>query len=72
MIANFPPENVIQIKDKKKMEPFIEYALIAADEALRDSGWEAKNDEDSFRTGVMIGSGIGGLDGIRKKCYKFG
>ena len=62
------PENVIQIKDKKKMEPFIEYALIAADEALRDSGWEAKNDEDSFRTGVMIGSGIGGLDGIRKSA----
>lgn len=62
------PEKIIQFKDKKKMEPFIEYALIAAHEALRDSGWSVKNDDESFKTGVMIGSGIGGLDGIRKSA----
>ena len=39
--------------------------LIAAKEAIKDSGWEVKNDKDSERTGVMVGSGIGGLDGIR-------
>ncbi len=62
------PENVIEQKDKKKIEPFIEYALIAAKEAILDSGWKVKNESDSKRTGVMIGSGIGGLDGIRKSA----
>ena len=59
-------ENIIEVKDRKKIEPFIEYALIAANEALKDSGWKSESDEDSYKTGVMIGSGIGGLDGIRK------
>ncbi len=62
------PENVIEQKDKKKIEPFIEYALIASKEAISDSGWEPKKDNDSNRTGVMVGSGIGGLDGIRKSA----
>ncbi len=60
------PENVIKPKDKKKIEPFIEYALIASQEAILDSGWEVKNESQSVSTGVMIGSGIGGIDGIRK------
>ncbi len=59
------PENVIEPKEKKKIEPFIEYALIAAKEAIKDSGWEVKNEKDSEKTGVMVGSGIGGLDGIK-------
>ena len=63
------PENVIEIK-KKKMEPFIQFALIAAKEAILDSGWHALNEIDSERTGVMIGSGIGGLNGIN--CGKLG
>ena len=62
------PENVIEQKDKKKIEPFIEYALIASKEAIADSGWKAKTDDDSIKTGVMVGSGIGGLDGIRKSA----
>ncbi len=62
------PENVIEKKDKKKIEPFIEYALIASKEAILDSGWKPNNDYESIRTGVMVGSGIGGLDGIRKSA----
>ena len=62
------PENVIEQKDKKKIEPFIEYALIASKEAILDSGWQAESEEGSIRTGVMVGSGIGGLDGIRKSA----
>ncbi len=62
------PENVIEQKDKKKIEPFIEYALIASKEAILDSGWKPTNDFESMRTGVMVGSGIGGLDGIRKSA----
>ena len=59
-------ENVIPAKDKKKIEPFIEYALVSAKEALSDSGWDPQDEFDSERTGVIIGSGIGGLDGIKK------
>ena len=62
------PENVIEQKDRKKIEPFIEYALVASKEAITDSGWKPQNEEESFRTGVMVGSGIGGLDGIRKSA----
>ena len=60
------PENVIPVKDKKKIEPFIEYALVSAKEALNDADWIPQNQIDSERTGVIIGSGIGGLDGIKK------
>lgn len=59
-------ENVIEVKDKRKIESFIQYALSASKEAIKDSGWVPKNDEEASRTGVLIGSGIGGLDGIRK------
>ena len=59
-------DNVIEVKDKRKIETFIQYALSASKEAIQDSGWVPKNDEEASRTGVLIGSGIGGLDGIRK------
>ncbi len=62
------PENVLEEKEKKKIEPFIEYALIAAKEAINDSNWKIEDDNQSMRTGVMVGSGIGGLDGIRKSA----
>ena len=52
------PEQVIDQKDRKKIEPFIEYALIAAKEAIMDSGWNPSNESESMRTGVMVGSGI--------------
>ena len=66
--SEYFPENVIEIKEEKKMEPFIQFALIAAKEAILDSGWKPSNEIESERTGVMIGSGIGGLDGIKKSA----
>ena len=66
--VDFFPEKVIEIKEQKKMEPFIQFALIAAKEAIQDSGWVPSNEIDCERTGVMIGSGIGGLDGIKKSA----
>ncbi len=51
-------------KDVKKMDKFIQYALVAATEAVEDSGWVPTSDEDQWSTGVMIGSGIGGLETI--------
>ncbi len=64
--SRFFLDNVIEHKEKRKTEPFIQYACSAAKEAIEDSRWIPKNEEESERTGVMIGSGIGGLDGIRK------
>ncbi|MDE2580587.1 MAG: beta-ketoacyl-ACP synthase II [Rhodospirillales bacterium] len=54
----------IPIKDQKKMDRFIHLALVAATEAVEDSGWMPSSEDDRFATGVMIGSGIGGLQTI--------
>jgi 3-oxoacyl-[acyl-carrier-protein] synthase II len=51
-------------KDQRKMDPFIVYAMGAASQAVEDSGWQPTDDEGRERTGVMIGSGIGGLQSI--------
>jgi 3-oxoacyl-[acyl-carrier-protein] synthase II len=51
----------IPVKDQKKMDRFIHLALVAATEAVQDSGWLPEDEEDRCATGVMIGSGIGGL-----------
>ena len=51
-------------KDQKKMDPFIHLGLVAAIEAVEDSGWMPEGEEDRCATGVMIGSGIGGLQTI--------
>ncbi len=54
----------IPVKDQKKMDRFIQLALVAAQEAVEDSGWQPQTEEDRDATGVMIGSGIGGLQTI--------
>ncbi len=54
----------IPIKDQKKMDRFIHLALVAATEAVEDSGWTPETEDDRCATGVMIGSGIGGLQTI--------
>lgn len=51
-------------KEQRKIDDFILYGVAAADQALADSGWVPESDDDRFRTGVMIGSGIGGLNSI--------
>ena len=54
----------IPAKDQKKMDRFIHLAMVAAIEAVEDSGWLPTEEEDRCATGVMIGSGIGGLETI--------
>ena len=54
----------IPIKDQKKMDRFIHFGLVAATQAVEDSGWMPQDEEDRCATGVMIGSGIGGLETI--------
>src|SRR3974377_1821013 len=51
-------------KEKRKVDNFIIYAMCAARQALDDAGWHPQSYEDQTRTGVMIGSGIGGIGGI--------
>jgi 3-oxoacyl-[acyl-carrier-protein] synthase II len=55
-------------KDQRRMDDFIAYGLTAAIQAVADSGWTAETEEDQVRTGVMIGSGIGGLNEIAKNA----
>mgnify|MGYP001810616247 CR=1 FL=1 len=55
---------VVPAKDRRRMDDFIVYGLAAATEAVADSGWVPEDDESRERTGVMIGSGIGGLPNI--------
>lgn len=62
--GEFNADTVLPPKDQKKVDPFILYAIAAAKQAVEDSGWEAKTDEQQVRSGVMIGSGIGGLQKI--------
>jgi 3-oxoacyl-[acyl-carrier-protein] synthase II len=51
----------VPVKDQKKMDRFIHLAMAAGSEAVEDSGWRPESEEDHCATGVMIGSGIGGL-----------
>jgi 3-oxoacyl-[acyl-carrier-protein] synthase II len=62
----FIPENYIEPREVNRMDLFIQYGIAAAKEAIEDSGWKAETEIDQERTGVMIGSGIGGLDTIAR------
>ncbi len=64
--GEFRPSDWMEEKDRRKVDDFILYGIAASKEALDDSSWVPKTDTDCLRTGVMIGSGIGGLDLIYK------
>ena len=60
----FNADDYVPVKEQKKMDTFIVFAIAAAHEAVADSGWVPPDDEARERTGVMVGSGIGGLNYI--------
>ena len=62
--GTFNPDQWMEPKDQRKVDDFILYGVAAAEQALIDSKWVPKNEEESLRSGVMIGSGIGGLTSI--------
>jgi 3-oxoacyl-[acyl-carrier-protein] synthase II len=62
--GKFNPDDWMEIKEQRKVDDFIIYAMGAAEMALRDAGWKADTREKQERTGVLVGSGIGGLSGI--------
>ncbi|MDE1931774.1 MAG: beta-ketoacyl-ACP synthase II [Alphaproteobacteria bacterium] len=62
--GSFNADDWVPPKEQRKMDEFIVFALAAAQQAVEDSGWKPTDPVDRERTGVMIGSGIGGLPGI--------
>ena len=62
--GTFNPDHWMEPKDRRKVDDFILYGMAAAVQAVNDSGWVPQSEDDKERTGVMIGSGIGGLTSI--------
>ncbi|WP_435168551.1 beta-ketoacyl-ACP synthase II [Falsirhodobacter sp. 1013] len=62
--GTFNPDDWMEPKDQRKVDDFIIYGMAAAVQAVKDAGWEPEDEEGRERTGVMIGSGIGGLSTI--------
>jgi 3-oxoacyl-[acyl-carrier-protein] synthase II len=62
--GTFNPDQWMDPKDQRKVDDFIIYAMAAARQALDDANWHPRAPEDQFATGTMIGSGIGGIEGI--------
>ena len=63
---SFNPDDWLDPKEQRKVDDFIMFGISAASQAVEDSGWTPKSDYERERTGVMIGSGIGGLGSIAK------
>jgi 3-oxoacyl-[acyl-carrier-protein] synthase II len=62
--GTFNPDDWMEPKDQRKVDDFIIYGMAAAVQAVRDAGWEDISEDEKLRTGVMMGSGIGGLTSI--------
>lgn len=62
--GDFNPDDWMEPRDRRKVDDFILYGIAAADQAVHDAGWQPAGEGDRARTGVMIGSGIGGLESI--------
>ena len=65
----FNPDDWMDVKEQRKVDDFIVYAMAAADQAMADSGYKADTYEQQVRSGVLIGSGIGGLQGIEQGAH---
>ncbi len=64
--GEFNPDDWMEPKEQRKVDDFIIFAMAAADQAMADSGWQPGNEDERARSGVLIGSGIGGLQGIER------
>ncbi len=68
-VTNFDPGVTVEAKDAKRLDRFTLFAMFAGYHAVRDSGLEFAK-EDPFRCGVILGSGIGGLNEIEEQMFK--
>ena len=64
--GTFNADHWVEPKEQRRMDDFIVFGLAAAKQAVSDSGWVPKTEEDRHRSGVLMGSGIGGLPGIEE------
>lgn len=64
--GEFNPDLCMAKKDQRRVDTFILYGMEAARQAIEDSGWKPETEEEKYRTGVTIGSGIGGLPSIER------
>jgi len=62
--GTFNVDQWVDPKEQRRMDDFIIFGLAAAKQAVKDSGWMPRTEEERYRTGVLIGAGIGGLEGI--------
>ncbi len=69
-LKDFDPSDVVDKKEQRRTDPYCQYALCAATEALRDCGSDLK-DLDPYRVGVIVGSGIGGMQTYEEEIHKF-
>lgn len=69
--GEFNPDSVLPLKDQKKNDKFILFGLAAGSDAIHDSGYIPQTEEEKYRFGVMIGSGIGGLQTIYENALAF-
>ncbi|HVR19108.1 MAG TPA: beta-ketoacyl-ACP synthase II [Polyangiaceae bacterium] len=68
--GEFEPLSVAAPKEQRRMDDFMLFALAAAEEAVTDAGWKDASDAERERTGVLIGSGIGGIRNIAENAVK--
>ncbi|WP_371054878.1 beta-ketoacyl-ACP synthase II [Rhodosalinus sp. K401] len=67
--GSFNPDDWVAPKERRKIDEFIVFGLAAAQQAVEDAGWTTPSEAEKLRTGVMIGSGIGGLNSIAETAY---
>lgn len=60
-VRNFDPANYMERKEARRLDPYIQYAMAATQEALKDAAFDTENIEDRSRVGVVVGSGVGGI-----------
>jgi len=70
-VKGFNPEEYLDRKEARKIDPFSQYGLCVAIQAIRDAGLEGENKFNPDRTGVIWGSGIGGLQTFQDECFNF-
>ncbi|MEP9366293.1 beta-ketoacyl-ACP synthase II [Xanthobacter sp. VNH20] len=67
--GTFNPDDWMEPKEQRKVDEFIVFAMAAAKQALDDAGWHPTSYEDQIASGVLIGSGIGGIEGISEAAH---
>jgi 3-oxoacyl-[acyl-carrier-protein] synthase II len=68
--GSFDPDQVMSPREQRRVDDFILYAMAAADEAVKDADWATEDEDERRRTGVIIGSGIGGLNSIAETAVE--